>query len=132
MLPSTVMSLAATPATPDAAARAVTEGAFEPSLLVTLLLAAGMGLVLGPFLGVPQGRVLREYGGHPASWAVANSLAWALGMPVVFLGTAFVDATSSAGRLAGVVGLATLAAGAVVGAVHGRFVLALIPERADA
>ncbi|MEW6322905.1 MAG: hypothetical protein AB1635_17690 [Acidobacteriota bacterium] len=120
MIPSTVMNVAG-----DAARGAAGS---EPPLAVTLALAAAMGLVLGPFLGVPQGRVLRRFGGTVRRWVSANSLAWAAGMPVVFIGTALVDEASGAARIAAVVIASTLGAGLVVGAVHGRFLPAFTPE----
>lgn len=121
MLPSTIMSLVSAPQAQGAAPES-----FEPSLALTLLLAAALGVVLGPFLGLPQGRVLRAHGGTVARWVAANCAAWALGMPVVFLATAVIDESSTALQVALTLGAATLGAGLVVGAVHGRFLLPLV------
>jgi hypothetical protein len=49
------------------------------------LLAAVMGFVLGPVLGIPQWRVLRRFVPHAGRWVLANAAAWAAGMPVIFL-----------------------------------------------
>lgn len=121
MLPSTIIGLVSTPQ-----AQEVAPAPFEPSLALTLLLAAGLGAALGPFLGVPQGRVLRAHGGTVARWVAANSAAWALGMPVIFLATTLIDESSTARQVAVTLGAATLAAGLVVGTVHGRVLLPLV------
>lgn len=127
MLPSTLMSLV------DTHPAAVTATApHELPLSLTLLLAAGMGAVLGPFLGIPQGRVLRTHGLGVGRWVAANSLAWTLGMPVVFLATPLIDSTSGLGRVAAALGGASLLAGFLVGAIHGRFLLPLLPATPDA
>ena len=84
-----------------------------------MLLAAGMGLVLGAILALPQWRVLRRAVPRAGVWLPANAVAWALGMPVIF---AAVDRAYAAGSAAGTVGIlaaALLLAGTVVGAVHG-------------
>jgi hypothetical protein len=101
-------------------------GPGEMSEVAQILLAAGLGLVVGPFLGVPQWWVLRRYVGRAGWWVLANSLAWALGMPVVFFGVGHVEI--GVGFLGvGVSVLSTLAiAGAVVGAVHGLFLVWLL------
>ena len=41
---------------------------------------------IGPILGTPQMFVLRRYARPAGRWVLANALAWAVGMPVVFLG----------------------------------------------
>jgi hypothetical protein len=121
MIPSTLMSIRAA-AHPQPA----TATPAEPGLGLTLLLAAGMGAVLGPFLGIPQGRIIRVHGMGVGRWVIANSSAWALGRPVIFLATALVNETSSAASVGLALGGATLLAGLVVGAVHGRFLLPLV------
>ncbi|SRR6266516_2460868 len=49
-------------------------------------LAALMGFVLGPVLGVPQWLALRHYVQNAGWWVLANAVAWALGLTVVFIG----------------------------------------------
>lgn len=103
-------------------------GAEEPSAAVVLLLAAGMGLVLGVVLAFPQWRVLRRVVMKAWWWIPANAIAWALGMAIIFaaMDLAFNQATTvgSAGVIAG----ALLLAGAVVGAVHGLALVRLTGE----
>jgi len=117
MLPSTVMSLLSAPGSAPPP---------EPPLWLVLLLAAGLGAVAGPILAVFQWRCLRRTQMPGAwLWLPANAAAWSLGMPVIFLGAQANELTSRAGLIALIVGLALLGAGAVVGAVHGWFLLRL-------
>jgi hypothetical protein len=118
MLPSTLigMSQEVTPGVQPA----------EPSQAVTLLLAAAMGLVAGPILGVGQWYALRRQVAHAWRWIPAQSAAWALGMPLIFL---MVDRiapgafTIADALLAAVMLFLT---GAVVGAVHGLVLVRLV------
>lgn len=98
----------------------------EPPLALQLLLAAGMGLVLGPILGVPQWRVLRRHLPHAGYWVPANALAWMLGMPMVFLGTSAITPKTPPLAIGAVLAASLLAAGAVVGSVHGAFLVRLL------
>ena len=93
-----------------------------------LLLAAGLGLAAGPILAFFQWRRLRQHVPHSGWWLPANAVAWAVGMPIVFLG-AHVGAYLT-GNIAIVVAVAVAlaAAGAAVGAIHGRVLLWLTPE----
>ena len=111
MLPSTVMSLSAPPTELSAIQ--------EPALLIQLLLAAGLGLVTGPILGGAQWAVLRRHFPRSASWLWANALAWAFGMPVIFAGMNLVPWTGMAGPRVAAIYSVCLAAGLIVGAVHG-------------
>jgi hypothetical protein len=110
MIPSTLMSLTAeTSSTPP------------PEINNTMVygLAAIMGLVLGPILAIPQWTVLRHHVRQAGWWIPANSLAWACGMVVVFIGTSAIPPEGITPGV-GLVLLATLAvAGAIVGAIHG-------------
>lgn len=125
MLPSTLLSAAgaAQAATSGAAS---TPSAAEPSLALQLLLAAGMGAVLGPVLGVPQWLVLRRFVERAGWWVLANVMAWMAGMPMVFLATGLIQPGFSAPAIAGLVALGCLAAGTVVGAVHGAWLVWLL------
>lgn len=101
------------------------ETAGEPSQVVVLLLAAGMGLVAGLILSVAQWLVLRKHVQRAWLWLPANALAWAAGMPLIF---AAVDLALQAGSAPG--GVVVMAAGitltgAVVGAIHGVALLSL-------
>jgi hypothetical protein len=95
------------------------EAVQEPPQVLVLLMAAGMGLVLGLVLGWPQWRALRKVVQPAWVWLPANSIAWAAGMPIIFaaIDLAFKQATTFAAVLTGVVGI--IFAGAVVGAIHG-------------
>lgn len=121
MLPSTIMSLS--PGEPGP----------PPALddRVQLLAAAGLGLVAGPALAFFQWRRLRI--AVPAKawwWLPANGLAWALGMPIVFLAADIAGQQSGVAPIVAIVGSSLLACGAVVGAVHGAFLaLAIVPPR---
>lgn len=98
----------------------------EPPLWLVLLLSAGLGAVAGPVLAAFQWRSLRRALRTRAwVWLPANAAAWSLGMPVIFLGAQANEATSDPALMALMVGLALLGAGAVVGAVHGWFLLRL-------
>lgn len=55
----------------------------------------------------------------------ANMLAWAVGMPIIFWGMDVAFRMPELWQSVLVVGGALLAAGAVVGTVHGRFLVAL-------
>lgn len=95
----------------------------ELPLALTLLLAAGLGAVAGPVLAAAQWLSLRKrVGGIAWRWLPANALAWALAMPVVF---AAVELAQALGPwlAAPVVALGLLIAGALAGAVHGRWML---------
>lgn len=116
VLPSTVMHLLGSePAATDA----------PVSDAVQTLLAIPLGIVTGAILGFPQWRVLKKHVSRAGWWVAANALAWACGMPLIF---AIAGAGSSASVLSGiamaVIGLA--AAGALVGAIHGAFLVWLL------
>jgi hypothetical protein len=120
MLPSTLLDLGAN-------AEAAAPAEISDALMYTL--AAAMGAVLGPILGLPQWLALRHHTHHAAWWIPANAAAWALGMPVVFVGAS----SAPAGGLLELVAtglLTAAAAGAVVGAIHGLTIVWLAqPQR---
>jgi hypothetical protein len=92
-------------------------------------LALAMGAALGTILGIPQWRVLRRYVSGASLWVWANAAAWAVGMPVVFLGAGASPAGSSALSVASTVIITIAAAGASVGAIHGAALLWLLRRR---
>lgn len=99
----------------------------EPPLALVLLLAAGLGAVAGPLLATFQWLSLRKVVTRKAwLWLPANAAAWALGMPVIFLGAQANELNSDPAVIVAAVALALLAAGAVVGAVHGWVLLQLL------
>lgn len=117
-LPSTLMQAGA-----EADSRAIE----EPDLGLVLLFASAIGLAAGAVLASAQAVVLRKAVRRAGLWLPANSLAWAVGMPVIFLA---IDLASRAGMLPlRVLGMAAglAAAGAAVGAVHGLVLIRLEP-----
>jgi len=115
MLPSTLASLFAS---------ADPKEAGEIPDVVQLLLAVPMGLVAGAILAFPQWRVLRKRVLRAGWWIPANALAWACGMPLVFVAAGVRPEMSVWLAASAVVG-SLAAAGAVVGAIHGAFLVKL-------
>jgi len=118
MIPSTAMALLATPAgdgPPPA----------EPGPLIVYPAAVALGAVTGPILGVAQWTVLNRHVPRAGRWLWANAAAWALGMPVIFLGMDCVPWSQGLIEVAAAVYLVCGIAGLVVGAVHGRVLDAL-------
>ncbi|HSL22006.1 MAG TPA: hypothetical protein VK886_10760 [Vicinamibacterales bacterium] len=123
MLPSTIVSLLGAGASP---------GAPPPEIegLAQHALAAALGAVLGAFLGAPQAWVLGSHVARPARWIVANIVAWAVGMPLVFQGMDWIGPGAAAGRFISGVAVTCLAAGVIVGAIHGQWMRAMLRESA--
>ncbi len=87
--------------------------------MVLFLLAAMMGLVLGPTLGVPQWWVLRRWVDKAVWWIPANALAWASGMVATFAGLNWMSVNGPTWTIAASALLVVAVAGAIVGAIHG-------------
>lgn len=103
--------------------------AVEPELHLMLLMAGLMGALLGIILALAQWLVLRKYVRNAWWWLPANSLAWLLGMPVVF---AAVDLAQKAGSIVQALLIFVMAlalTGAIVGAVHGIALVTLSHRR---
>lgn len=116
MLSGTLLSL-------DGSASSATPSEISDNLQVVL--AVPMGLVAGTILGIPQWLILRRYISRAAWWVGANALAWACGMPLVF----FVGGAGSTEDVRSVALTATIglaAAGALVGGIHGAFLVRLL------
>src|SRR5262245_36821591 len=105
MAPSTLMALnqSAGPSSPP-----------EISDAVKYSLVAVMGAALGVILGAPQWRVLRRYASGASLWMWANAAAWAVGMPVVFIGVGAFPVGASALSVALTVFVTIATAGASV------------------
>lgn len=101
----------------------------EVSDLLIYALAAGMGIVLGTILGASQWLALRRHVQKAGWWVPANALAWMLGIVVVFVGTSFIPAKGITVLVALLLLLFVVAAGAVVGAVHGLVLIWLLRLR---
>ncbi len=100
-----------------------------PETSLVLIMAGAMGLAAGLVLAYPQWRVLRRLTDKAWLWLPANGLAWAVGMPLVFMA---VDLASSRTSLC--VGIAIMATalgltGAVVGAIHGMVLVNLTSRK---
>jgi hypothetical protein len=115
-LPSTLMSLGE---------EATQAPAAEPPQWIVLLLAAGLGLVGGAVLSFAQWLVMRRKVKRAGWWIPANMLAWLVGMPIIFWG---IDAAQKGQPLAESVllmAITLLVMGAVIGAIHGTFLVKL-------
>jgi hypothetical protein len=123
MIPSTVLALRPH----DSAASQVA----EPGALVQYALAGALGLIAGPVLGFAQWTVLRRHVTRAARWLWASAAAWAIGMPLIFLGMEYVPwGGPPAATLLAIYGVCG-AVGLVVGAIHGRILLELLRPGRD-
>jgi hypothetical protein len=130
MVPSTVISLLDGRA--EATDASAAPSTAEPSLGVILIAAAGLGLVLGPVLASVQVVVLRRHVARAWQWIPANAAAWALALPLTYLGpSAMFDLGVNALGI-GILLACVVAAGAVVGAVHGVVLVRLLRHPLDA
>jgi deazaflavin-dependent oxidoreductase (nitroreductase family) len=94
-------------------------GGSTPPLALVLLGALGIGITLGPLLGLAQALALRTRVRHPFRWVVANAAGWAVAMPVIFLGATTAGATWSWPVLVLYGGVTGVVAGTALGAVTG-------------
>jgi ABC-type antimicrobial peptide transport system permease subunit len=115
-LPSTLMSMGESAGQIPSA---------EPPQWLVLVLASGLGAVAGAVLSFAQWLVLRGKAQRAVLWIPANMLAWALGMPVIFQTMDWAFRMPALWESALVVAAGLFIAGAIVGAVHGRFLLLL-------
>lgn len=121
MIPSTLMAMAET--------QEVSVPSPEINNWVVLGLAAVMGLVLGPILGLPQWWVLRQYVRRAGWWIPANAVAWMVGMVLVFAGTSFIPEEGITAAIVLVILTALLLVGVFVGAIHGLVLVWLLNQR---
>jgi hypothetical protein len=122
MVPSTMAALMVSPPPSGAVPGGDFSSAAQYGLAVLL------GAVTGPVLGLAQWLVLRPHVPRASRWILANAVAWALGMAVIFVGMDQVP--WSRGGLGVVLGVYLVcgAAGLVVGAIHGRVLRDLVRE----
>lgn len=119
-LPSTIMGLQ------DETAQTTS---VEPEQWVTLLLAAGLGLIGGLVLSYFQWRELRRHVPAAWKWLPANMLAWMLGMPLIFWGIDRIFTLQSVALQITAFAGVLLLAGAIVGTVHGAVLVQLVKSK---
>jgi hypothetical protein len=117
MLPSTVMALTQAPS--DAPVP-------EPGPAVQYLLACALGAVTGPVLAAAQWTVLRRHVRRATRWLLANSVAWAVGMLLVFLGMEYVPWGAHVALVSTAIYAVCGTSGLAVGAVHGWVLVRLV------
>ena len=119
-LPSTIMSMGE--ATASSAPMA------EPPQWIVLLLAAGMGAIGGVVLSFAQWLVMRGKVKRAGLWIPANMLAWTFGMPVIFWGIDLAFKMSAVWQSILLMAATLFIAGAVVGGIHGLFLVRLAEQ----
>jgi hypothetical protein len=125
MVPSTVASLVTAPTVPNGG-DAPPLSPDEPALGIVLLAAAALGLVLGPVLASAQFVVLRRHVERAGWWIPANAVAWALALPLTYLGPSVMFDVGASLLGVGILLACVVGAGAVVGVVHGWVLVRLL------
>jgi hypothetical protein len=120
-LPSTIMSIGEATASSSAPMA-------EPPQWVILLLAAGMGAVGGVVLSFAQWLVMRGKVHRAGLWIPANMLAWTFGMPVIFWGIDLAFKLPAIWQSVLLMAGTLFLAGAVVGGIHGLFLVRLAEQ----
>jgi len=119
-LPSTLMSMGETSASSAPVA--------EPAQWIVLLLAAGLGAVGGAVLSFAQWLAMRGKIQRAGIWIPANMLAWTFGMPIIFWGIDLAFKLSAVWQAMLLMAVVLFAAGAVVGGIHGLFLVRLTDQ----
>lgn len=122
MIPSTVAALSVPAAS--------TTPPQEPGLVLQYGLGATLGVALGLVLGLAQWVVLRGVVVGAGRWIAANAAAWAIGMPLVFVGMNAVPWSSSAWTIVPSIVLTCGIVGSTVGAIHGLVLLRILRDTA--
>lgn len=102
--------------------------ASEPAQWIILLLAGGLGMVAGAVLSFAQWLALRKRVERAGWWIPANMLAWLAGMPIIFWGIDAAQKGQPFLQAALLVCSVLLLTGAVVGAIHGAFLVWMAGE----
>lgn len=119
-LPSTLMDLG------QASAPAVEQAPVaEPAQWLVLLLAAVLGAAAGAMLSFAQYLAMRRVVQGSKIWIPANMLAWLVGMPLIFAAIDLAQRVKPLWQVLGIMAGALLVVGAIVGAIHGAFLLRL-------
>ena len=100
-------------------------GGDAPPLSLVLIGAAGLGLVMGPVLGLAQAVALRGATPHPWRWVSANAAAWPPAMCLIFLGASLPGENWPVAWLLLTGAVTGAAAGAALGLVTGWFLPSL-------
>jgi hypothetical protein len=101
----------------------------EPPQWIILLLATGMGAVGGAVLSFAQWLAIRREVRGAGVWIPANMLAWMLGMPIIFWGIDLAFEMSALWQSVLVMAGTLFVSGAVVGAIHGLFLVRLAENK---
>ena len=97
-----------------------------PGASTIVLLSAAAGAALGLILGAAQWVVLRGHVRRAGLWIGANALAWAAGMPLIFVAAGLPAPHTSALAIGALVLITVGVTGAVVGAIEGAFLRLLL------
>ncbi len=95
-------------------------------MVTVLAIEMGIGAAFGAVLAVPQWLILRRYVGRALWWIPANSLAWLVAMPMIFLAADASIPLEGIMFLLAVFAAIIAGAGALVGAIHGLVLIRLL------
>jgi len=84
-----------------------------------------LGAVAGAMLSFAQWLAMRKQVKGSQLWIPANMLAWLVGMPLIFLGIDIANRGQPLWQSLGIMALVLAVTGAVVGAIHGAFLVRL-------
>lgn len=107
-LPSTLMSAEQATSTPVA----------EPPLWQIIILAAGLGAIAALALSFMQQLELKKHYDKARKWIGANAIAWAVGMPLIFIGIDFSQRVNHIALAILIMAVTLLISGAVVGFIE--------------
>lgn len=97
----------------------------EPGLAATAAFAAIFGLAVGAVFGLAQAWALPEGSGGKLSWVIANTVGWAIGLPLIYMAAQIAGDYSSWTAKIGLWAVGGLGAGMSVGAATGIALLKL-------
>ena len=102
------------------------DGGEEPTPVLLLGAAAGLGLVMGAMLGVAQSLVLRGRVPHRWRWTGASALGWLVAMPIVFGGATLPGGQWPLPAVITVGAVTGLVAGGAFGVISGSLLPSLV------